>query len=98
MATVFALSQSATLYMQQDGWIHLRSFGNRDRLYLNFRHVKSQDRKTWEYSNFVFKTVEIKFVCKNHALQFSIKFSIPSDNISHDRRIFFQIELLVLPE
>ena len=31
---------------------------------------------TWEFSNFVFKTVEIRFVCNNHAFQSSLLFHL----------------------
>ena len=41
------------------------------------------------FHNFVFKTVEIRFVCNNHAFQSGLVFPAPSDNISFNKSIFF---------
>ena len=54
-------------------WIHLRSFGNRHCLYSNFQHIKTEKHG---FSNFVFKTVEIRFVCRNDAFQSSLLFHL----------------------
>ena len=51
---------------------------------------------TWEFSNFVFKTVEVRFACKNHAFQSSLLFKLPA--FLSTGEFFLKIELLLLPE
>ena len=52
---------------------------------------------TWEFSNF-FKTVEIRFVCKNHAFQSSLQFELELTTFLSTGENHLKIELLVLPE
>ena len=51
---------------------------------------------TWEFSIIVFKTVEIRFVCKNDAFQSSLLFELTTFLSTGEN--FLKIELLVLPE
>ena len=48
------------------------------------------DIKTWEFSNFAFKTVEIRFFCNNHAFQSSLLFYFTIFLLTGD--FFFQLE------
>ena len=51
---------------------------------------------TWEFSNFVFKTVEIRFVCKNYTFQSGLLFKLTT--FFSTGELCFKIELFVLPE
>ena len=56
-------------------------------LYSNFQHIKTEKDG---HSQF--------FLYSGQLNSNSIKYSVPSDNISPNRRFFFKIELLLLPQ
>ena len=79
-AAVFSLQRSATLYPTECleySWFHLRSFDTKDqqRMFI-FKFPAYYNRRTWEFSNFVFKTVEIRFACNNHTFQPTLLFHL----------------------
>ena len=92
-AAVFALStlnpQGPTLDTQQNGWNTAEIIWQL-RLFV-FKFPAYQDRMTWFFINFVFKSVEIRFVCKNHAFQSSLLFHLRTFLSTGN---FFKIEVL----
>ena len=62
-----------------------------------FKFPAYQDRKRWAFSNIVFRAVELRFVCNNHAIQYlSLPFHLTIFLSTGD--FFLKIELLLLPQ
>ena len=66
---MFALPRNATLDMQQNGW-------NTASKIVCFQTSSILRQKRWAFSNFVFKTVELRFVYNIDAFQSSILFHL----------------------
>ena len=78
-AALFALPLSATLDTQQNGWNTAGSLKD----HLASKIVRMQISSILRQKFFVFKTVELRFVCNNNAIQSSLLFhQNPSDNLS----------------
>ena len=61
-----------------------------------FKFPSYQDRKRWAFSNIIFRTVELRFVCNNHAIQSSLLFHLTIFLSTGD--FFLKIEFLLLPQ